>query len=342
MLCKQCPDLGGVKLSACAHAQKGINTAGDRKGNHGGFYHIADVPVQVRAGDGADQQGAGGHGRAPVTEEGACQYRAAAVEDGNPHAGGHGGADDSHGGGSSEGGARQGGDQTAKQKCNQHHDAGTADLCRMIDDVGNGSTNPPGGGDDADENKGDEDIIHGPNAGNSQGSHFLRSMLFVKSIPEEQKKTKYQSDQNGNIIPDAKDQSPCKQRKNADFDHVFNASKIFGFHYTPWFPGLQIKSGKKDPGMIYFSQARGGMRRMIAMIKILFICHGRLLPQKTTPFYSIKCYGLQISSRFVLLYYHSTKIHILPQHDMKQHSRWHWVGGCACVFRQELQWRSSQ
>ena len=74
------------------------------------------------------------------------------------------------------------------QEGHQHHDTGIAEGSSMVNDIGNGSADTPHSGDDADEKKGDENILHGFHTGKSHGSHFPDGMLFEQAISEEQKK----------------------------------------------------------------------------------------------------------------------------------------------------------
>jgi hypothetical protein len=64
----------------------------------------------------------------------------------------------------------------------------------MINDVGDGAAGTPDGGDDADEDKGDENIFYGSDTGKGQNRHFPDTVLSVQTVSEEQEKTKYQSD----------------------------------------------------------------------------------------------------------------------------------------------------
>jgi hypothetical protein len=51
-------------------------------------------------------------------------------------------------------------------------------------------------------------------------------MAFVQTVSEEQKETKYQCCQNGNIIPDADHQRDREQGKYAYFDHIISLRRI--------------------------------------------------------------------------------------------------------------------
>ena len=65
------------------------------------------------------------------------------------------------------------------------------------------------------------------------------------------------------------------------------------------------------------------------MVKILFVCHGKIQAEDDTPSYATLYHGLQ-----GFLAIHTTGILLLkitifcPQHDTKQHSRLHHGGGC--------------
>ena len=108
----------------------------------------------------------------------------------------------------------------------------------MVNNIGNGAADPPGGGDDADKDEGNEDIFHGFHTGEGQNCHLPDPVLFKQTVPKKQKKAKYQGDQNGNIVPDADNQGHCKQGKNADFDHISDSSQNIAFHYTINHPRL--------------------------------------------------------------------------------------------------------
>ena len=193
VFCKQSLDLAGIEIAPGPHAQQGVKNAGNSEGNQGGSDHSANVSVQICLGDGAYQQGAGGHGRTPVSEEGTGQSRTAAVKNGDAHTGGDSNTDDTHGGGSTEGGTRQKGNQTAQQEADQYHAFGITDSGGVVDDIGDGAAGPPDGGDDTDEQEGNQNVLYGFYTGKGQNSHFPDRVLPVQTVTEKQEKTKDQS-----------------------------------------------------------------------------------------------------------------------------------------------------
>ena len=76
------------------------------------------------------------------------------------------------------------------------------------------------------QDKGDENVFHGFDAGKGQDSHFFDGMLSVQAVSIKQEKAEYQSRQNGNIKTNADHQGNCKKCQYTDFNHN-DASKEF-------------------------------------------------------------------------------------------------------------------
>ena len=89
----------------------------------------------------------------------------------------------------------------------------------MIDNVRNGSADPPGGSDDADQDEGNENVFNGLYSGESHICHFPDAVFLVQAVPEKQEESKHQCRQNRDIKTDADHQGTCKQGENTNFRH---------------------------------------------------------------------------------------------------------------------------
>lgn len=134
------------------------------------------IVIEFRFREGRHKEGAGGHGRPPVSEEGAGEHRPADIKGGHAHAVRQGGADDAHGGGSAEGGAREEGNGRAEEEGGEHHPLRPAEGHRQADDGRNGAAGAPQGGDDADEEKNEKYAPHGLHAVPRHEEHIPRGV----------------------------------------------------------------------------------------------------------------------------------------------------------------------
>ena len=111
---------------------------------------------------------------------------------GDAHAVGHGHADHAHRGSGAKGRAGQHRDHAAQQEGGQNDDLRMAKRDAVIYDKGNRTARSPQGGEGADQNKCNQDIFDGLDAGQRHQEQLPQAVLFAESVCKKHDKTKQQ------------------------------------------------------------------------------------------------------------------------------------------------------